>query len=54
MVTDEFLGLMAQKGIQKTAPGEHPTPSGPDHNDTKEKVPLAQKIKDKLHIGSHK
>ena len=43
-------GLMEQKGIHKTSPGEKPEP--PSNGDDKEKVGLSEKIKNKLHIGS--
>ncbi|KAF2710221.1 hypothetical protein K504DRAFT_405216 [Pleomassaria siparia CBS 279.74] len=52
--------LMEQKGIHKTAPGKPTEPLGEksthdSHDDhthgEKEKVPIGQKIKEKLHIG---
>jgi len=45
--------LMEEKGIHKTEPGK-PAPPPDVANGHKAKVPLGQKIKDKLHIGSHK
>ena len=43
-------GLMEQKGIHKTSPGEKPELSS--NSGDKEKVSLSEKIKNKLHIGS--
>jgi len=45
--------LMEEKGIHKSEPGK-PAPPPDTSNMHKDKVPLGQKIKDKLHIGSHK
>lgn len=45
--------LMEEKGIHRSEPGK-PAPPPDISNTHKDKVPLGQKIKDKLHIGSHK
>ena len=49
-LTHTDQGLMGQKGIHRTFPGEKPEP--PSNGDDKEKVGLSEKIKNKLHIGS--
>jgi len=46
--------LLAEKGINKTKGGEHPTPGGSHSTDAKQKTSMGEKIKNKLHIGSHK
>jgi hypothetical protein len=57
---DMMVGLMEQKGIHKTEPGKPSEPvaetsahgsHGSHDTAGKEKVPLTQKIKEKLHIG---
>jgi len=50
---DMVSGLMEGKGIHKSEPGK-PAPPPDTSNTHKDKVPLGQKIKDKLHIGGHK
>jgi hypothetical protein len=43
--------ILEEKGIHKTAPGDTKAASPSPAGDRKEKVPLKEKIKDKLHIG---
>ncbi|KAF2122939.1 hypothetical protein BDV96DRAFT_11820 [Lophiotrema nucula] len=60
----EATRLFEDKGLTKSVPGEEPKSTGkgsfdaPSHSSDvsgeKEKVPLKEKVKQKLHIGSHK
>jgi len=47
----EATRLLEQKGVHRAKPGDTHSPQDDDH---KEKVSVGEKIKNKLHIGSHK